>query len=218
MNKSRPDDTYYQGERRELLPYIPMLGDRLLDVGCGEGGFAAMLKRERGYQEIWGMEYDEKSAAVASSLLNRVIPGDASNALGALPDDYFNLICLNDVIEHLIWPEAFLAGLKQKLTQDARIFCSIPNLRQYRLLWNLLQSQDFEYTDSGLLDRTHLRFFTRKTMLTLLDRAGFEPTSVIGWGTTKSWKFKILNALTLWRGNDMMHSHFFILAKAKQMP
>ena len=215
MKAVRPDDSYYQGERRELLPYIPMLGDRLLDVGCSEGGFAAMLKRECGYKEIWGMEYDESSAAIASKVLDRVILGDASICLEQLPDGYFNLICLNDVIEHLIWPEMFLAGLKPKLAHDARIFCSIPNLRQYRLLWNLLQSQDFEYTDSGLLDRTHLRFFTRRTMLSLLDRAGFEPTSVIGWGTTKSWKFKILNALTLWRGKDMMHSHFFILAKLK---
>ncbi|TXT26942.1 MAG: type 11 methyltransferase [Gallionellaceae bacterium] len=214
MKHQRPIDTYYQNERRELLPYIPRQGTKFLDVGCGEGAFAMMLKRECGYIEAWGMEFDDKAAEVASSRLDRVLHGDATKTLDDLPDSYFDLICMNDFIEHLMWPEEFLRHLHAKLSSDGRIFCAIPNIRQYRLLWNLLQHQDFEYTDGGLLDRTHLRFFTRRTFLSLLNRAGYEPVSVTGWGTTKSWKFKILNALTLWRSNDMQHSHFFILAKA----
>lgn len=213
MKSQRPIDIYYQSERRELLPYIPRHGSKLLDVGCGEGAFAMMLKRECGYTEAWGMEFDDKAAGVAATLLDRVLHGDAAQTLADLPDGYFDLVCMNDVIEHLIWPEEFLKRLRAKLSPDASIFCAVPNIRQYRLLWNLLQHQDFEYTDGGLLDRTHLRFFTRRTFLSMLNRAGYEPVSVIGWGTTKSWKFKILNALTLWKGNDMQHSHFYIQAK-----
>lgn len=214
MINQRPIDTYYQSERRELLPYIPRQGSKLLDVGCGEGAFAMMLMRECGYTKAWGMEFDDKAAEVASTRLERVLHGDAAKTLDDLPDGYFDLVCMNDVIEHLMWPEEFLNRLRTKLSPSALIFCSIPNIRQYRLLWNLLQHQDFEYTDGGLLDRTHIRFFTRKTILSMLDRAGYEPVSVVGWGTTKSWKFKILNALTLWHSNDMQHSHFYILAKA----
>ena len=209
----RPADTYYQNERRDLLPYIPALGQRMLDIGCGEGAFASMLKRERGYSEVWGMELDLKAAEVASTRLDKVISGDIVQTLDSLPDGYFNLACMNDVLEHLIWPEEFIVRLRDKLCPGGQIFCSVPNIRQYRLLWNLIQYQDFEYTELGLLDRTHLRFFTRRTFLSMLQRAGYEPVSVVGSGTTKSWKFKILNALTLWRSGDMQHSHFYIQAK-----
>ena len=212
MNQ-RPSDEYYQAERRNLLPWIPSQGERLLDIGCGEGAFALMLKRERGYVEAWGMELDDKAAKVAATKLDRVILGDVVQTLDELPDGYFHLVCMNDVLEHLMGPEKFLIRLRAKLAPDSRIFCSVPNIRQYRFLWNLLQYQDFEYSDQGLLDRTHIRFFTRRTFLSLLNRAGYEPVSVTGFGDTKSWKFKILNALTLWRGDDMRHSHFFIQAK-----
>lgn len=209
----RASDAYYQSERRDLLSYIPRQGARLLDIGCGEGGFALMLKRECGYTEVWGMELDGKAAQVASTRLDRVIRGDAAHTVDELPDNYFNLACMNDVLEHLMWPEDFLKRLRPKLAPGGRIFCSVPNIRQYRLLWNLIQHQDFEYAEAGLLDRTHVRFFTRRTFLSMLARAGYEPVSVIGWGTTKSWKFKILNALTFWRSDDMRHSHFFIQAR-----
>lgn len=211
--KQRPSDTYYQNERRDLLPFIPRQGTRLLDIGCGEGAFALLLKREMGYNEAWGMEIDDKASKIAATRLDRVIHGDVVSNLDELPDGYFDLISMNDILEHLMWPEELLARLRIKLSPNGRIFCSVPNIRQYRLLWNLLQHQDFEYTESGLLDRTHIRFFTRRTFLSLLTRAGYEPVSIVGTGTTKSWKFKILNALTLWRSYDMLHAHFYIQAK-----
>lgn len=205
----RPSGPYFQNERRDLIPYIPRQGARVLDIGCSEGAFAAMLKRECGYTEAWGMEFDDKAAEVAATRLDRVIHGDVVKTLDELPNGYFDLVCMNDVLEHLIWPEELLKRLHAKLSPNARIFCSVPNIRQFRILWNLLQYQDFEYTEQGTLDRTHLRFFTRRTFLSMLDRAGYEPVSVVGCcGTTKSWKFKILNALTLWKGDDMQHISF----------
>lgn len=213
----RPSDPYFQNERRDLLPLIPHHGTKLLDVGCAEGGFAHLLKQERGYTEAWGMELDERAASVASTRLEKVVIGDVTQTLDSLPNHHFDLVCMNDVLEHLIWPEEFLKRLHGKLTPDAYIFCSVPNIRQFRILWNLLQHQDFEYTESGILDRTHLRFFTKKTFLSMLDRAGYEPLNVVSCcGTTRSWKFRILNALTLWRGSDMQHSHIYVLARAKQ--
>ena len=213
--KQRPSDTYYQDERRGLLPFIPRQGTRLIDIGCGEGVFALMLKREMGYTETWGMEIDDKAANIAATRLDRVIQGDVVQTIDELPDGYFDLVCMNDLLEHLMWPEEFLVRLRAKLSPEGRIFCSIPNIRQYRLLWNLLQHQDFEYTESGLLDRTHIRFFTRKTFISLLKRAGYEPVSVVGSSVKKrrSLKFIILNALTLWRSEDMRHVQFYIQAK-----
>ena len=213
LMEHRPSDTYYQNERRDLIPFITRQGTRLIDIGCGEGVFALMLKREMGYTEAWGMEIDDKAARIAATRLDRVILGDVVKTLDELPDGYFDLACMNDLLEHLMWPEEFLIRLRAKLSPAGRIFCSVPNIRQFRLLWNLLQHQDFEYTERGLLDRTHIRFFTKRTFLSLLTRAGYEPISVVGTGTTKSWKFKILNALTLWRSEDMRHGQFYIQAK-----
>lgn len=210
----RAPDQYYQSERRELIKYIPMQGSRVLEIGCGEGAFALMLKKECGYKEAWGMEFDEQAASVADTRLDRVIRGDIDQTLDQLPDNYFDLICMNDVIEHLVWPEDIVKRLKEKLRHGGNFFCSVPNIRQYRILWNLIQHQDFEYTEQGTLDRTHLRFFTPRTILSMLNRAGYEVVLVdTCCGSTKSFKYKILNALTLWRGQDMQHSHIFVLAK-----
>lgn len=215
-SNQRPTNAYFQNERRDLLPYLPRLGGKILDIGCSEGAFALMLKRECGYSEAWGMEFDNAAAAVASTRLDRVIQGDVVQTLDQLPDGYFDLVCMNDVLEHLIWPEELLKRVRTKLNRNGRIFCSVPNLRQFRILWNLLQHQDFEYTEQGILDRTHLRFFTRRTLLSMLNRAGYDVVSIVGCcGKSRSWKFKILNALTLWKGEDMQHSHFYIEAKPK---
>ena len=213
-NYQRAPDPYYQSERRDLIQYIPKQGSRVLEIGCGEGAFALMLKTECGYKEAWGIELDDQAASVAVTRLDRVIHGDIEQLFDELPDNYFDLICMNDVIEHLVWPEDIVKRLKVKLSSNGKFFCSVPNIRQYRILWNLIQHQDFEYTEQGTLDRTHLRFFTPRTILSMLNRAGYEALSVnTCCGSTKSFKYKILNALTLWRGKDMQHSHIYVLAQ-----
>lgn len=205
--------SYFQCERQDILSYVPKSGSRMIDIGCGEGAFAELVKKNNGFKEVWGMELDEKSAAVASTRLDRVVKGDIVETLKELPDNYFDFACMNDILEHLVWPELFLKELRTKLTANATIFCSVPNIRYYRLIWNLLQHGDFEYQDSGILDRTHLRFFTKKSFLSVLARTGYEPVQVIIPTKSQSFRFKILNLLTLMRGHDMQSTHLYILAK-----
>jgi len=76
--------------------------------------------------EAWGWSFDDKAAKVASTRLDRVLHGDATKTLNDLPDNYFDLICMNDVIEHLIWPEEFLKNLRAKLSPDGRISALFP--------------------------------------------------------------------------------------------
>ena len=82
----------------------------VLDVGCGAGAFAGRLKQERG-AEVWGIELDPEAARIADAALDRVLVGDALDQLERLPDGAFDCIVLNDILEHLVVPEALLQGL-----------------------------------------------------------------------------------------------------------
>jgi len=82
-----------------------------------------------------------------------------------LPNDYFDLIICNDVIEHMVDHEAFYNTIKQKVTDNAFMIGSLPNVRFLPNLFELLYFKDWQYRDVGILDRTHLRFFTQKSIL-----------------------------------------------------
>ena len=90
-----------------------------------------------------------------------------------LPDHYFDLVIANDVIEHMEYPSTFLRSIRCKLADNGHIIGSVPNVRYVSNLWNLLLKRDWQYTEAGVLDNTHLRFFTQKSIARTLTEAGF---------------------------------------------
>ena len=116
------------------------------------------------------------------------------------PDCYFDLIICNDVIEHMIDHEKFLIDIKKKMKPDAVIVGSIPNIRYYQVLFNLVFKKDWQYKETGVLDRTHLRFFTEKSLKRTFKKCGFNIEKFNGinrvkyYLTVKSFvKFLIFN-------------------------
>lgn len=93
-----------------------------------------------------------------------MLNGTYDDVSGDLPDNYFDLIVCNDVIEHMIDHDDFFEKIKQKMAPNATILMSIPNVRYIRNLLRLLLFKDWQYEDAGVLDRTHLRFFTEKSL------------------------------------------------------
>ena len=132
-----------------------------LDVGCSVGGVGYALRRRFPDCALWGCELDAKAAELARQHFDQVIQQDVENldlkALGL--EKPFDLICLLDVLEHLFNPWMLLQGLHRIATDDAQVLVSLPNASNLPLLYDAVRGH-WRYRDQGLLDFTHLRFFT----------------------------------------------------------
>jgi GT2 family glycosyltransferase/Flp pilus assembly protein TadD len=126
---------------------------------------------------VWGIEPVEHAARDARTKLDRVITSKAEDALAELPDGYFDVMVCADVLEHMQDPAAFLAQARNKLSLRGEVVASIPNVRHWSVLVDLLEGR-WDYQDAGILDRTHLRFFTRKSILELFGNAGLVVTGL----------------------------------------
>lgn len=201
-----------------MLEFIPAGASRLLEVGCGEGAFAGHLKTVRAEQdapvEVWGVEQDESAAGKAAAVLDHVLQGDVAQVLADLPPRHFDCLILNDVIEHVPDPGNLLRSLHPVLKPGGHLVASIPNVRYFFNVVDLAVHGRWHYTDEGILDRTHLRFFTRSSMISLLTDCGYEVERTVGINATGSWKFRLVNLLTAGRWSDMKYLQFACLARA----
>lgn len=207
--------TYYENPRPEMLPFVPEGAGTVLDIGCGAGAFAKQLKERSGESppEIWGVEMDPVAAGLAGASLDRVMVGDVFDILPGLPAEKFDCVVLNDVLEHLLEPGDLLARLRPALRPDAVLVASIPNVRYFFNVVDLAVRGRWDYTDEGILDRTHLRFFTRASMVRMFLEAGYRVDQTVGINPTGSAKFKLVNLLTLGRWSDMRFLQFAIVAR-----
>ena len=161
---------YYQYARHEVLDLIPAAVGRLLDVGCGAGVLGAAVKAAGG-ATVHGVELMPEIAAIAATRLDYVWSGAVEEVLPQLPDGNYDCIVVADVLEHLVDPLAVLRALRDKLAPGGVIVASIPNLQNWGVLSALIEGR-FEYASEGILDRTHLRFFTRRSAEALFWSAG----------------------------------------------
>ena len=146
----------------------------VLDVGCGIGLNGAALKRSGA--RVTGLEIAPASMARATRVLDEVIACDITSdasVRAALGGRRFDLILLADVLEHTAHPLAVLGRLLAHLDEDGQVIVSLPNIAAWTVRLGLLGGR-FEYTPSGILDETHLRFFTRESAARLLEQAGLE--------------------------------------------
>jgi len=172
------DPGYYDHLRLELLDLFPRAPTRLLDVGCGSGATGAAAKARWPGVETLGIEVTADAAQRAVARLDRVFAGSAETLdLAAAGVAGVDGVLLADVLEHLVDPWRFLAGLRAVLAPNATVVASIPNVANLWLLDELAAGR-FAYTPSGLLDKTHLRFFTRRSIAALFDGAGYD---IVRW-------------------------------------
>jgi len=168
-----PEEKYYVHARPEMLQFVPNTAEKVLDIGCSEGRFGELLKN-RQTTEVWGVEPHTASAKFADRRLDNVYVGTVEENIDYLPNAYFDVITCNDVLEHMADPSSVLTLLYQKLVPGGCVVASLPNMRYWETLYQLIFKKDWEYTSCGILDRTHLRFFTQKSMNRLFTDAGYE--------------------------------------------
>jgi len=167
----KSEQLYFSSERSEMVQFLPSEYSSVLEIGCNVGNFRQFVSKPC---EYWGVEPFEEAANVAKTKMDKVLVGFYDKIASEIPDDYFDLIIACDVIEHMEQPWNFLQSIKRKMTAKSSIVLSIPNVRYYGNLKNLLYHKDWKYEDLGILDITHLRFFTEKSIIRLLNENGFE--------------------------------------------
>jgi SAM-dependent methyltransferase len=162
----------YYTFRPEIAKLVPADARTVIDVGCGDGALGRGLKRARPALQVRGIETDAKAAAAAAVGLDDVLCGDACLPL---PDRWPSADCaiFADVLEHMTDPWDCLRIWRQRLRKGATIVVSVPNMLHFSALRELRRGR-WDYRDSGILDKTHLRFFTRDTSREMIVDAGFE--------------------------------------------
>lgn len=206
------DIAYYTHQRSELLPFIPEGVNTALDIGCGDGSFGALLKQKHDCI-VWGIEPDTASAIKAEKVLDKAVNAVLSDSLSELTGIKFDVIFFNDVLEHLADPSEALILCKDLLNDGGHIIASIPNIRWYPVILSLLRYKDFKYLESGVMDKTHLRFFTKKSMIRLFENSGYRIRCIKGINKHDNFYFfNLLNFLLLGTQADMKYPQFVVVA------
>jgi len=171
--------SYYHNIRPEVIGLIPAEAVRVLEIGCAAGAMGRNLKEQRPEVEVVGVELNPQAAELARDRLDAVICGDIEEfEFLPYPHEYFDCITFGDVLEHLRDPEALLKRLLPYLHPDGVLICSIPNIRHQSVMLNLMVNGRWEYQDEGLLDRTHIHFFTLAEIRVMMDRLGLDMEQV----------------------------------------
>jgi len=173
LDRQTPAHEYFQGQRTDVADLVPKNCARILDVGCGYGGLGRTLLAS-GVEHVFGVEINPNAASQLDGVYANYWIGDVEQV--SLPADVeaFDCIVFADVLEHLRDPWGTLKRYRQWLKPGGYVVASIPNVRNIALLYNLAIRGRWRYEESGLLDRTHLRFFTRGEILDLFAGAGLE--------------------------------------------
>ena len=210
----KPADDYFRGQRSDVADLVPGGCGRVLDVGCGYGGLGRSL-RARGVAQVFGVEINPDAGSQLAGVYADYWIGDVEQV--NLPDDIedFDCIVFADVLEHLRDPWGTLTRYLQRLKPGGYVVASIPNVRNIALLYNLVVRGKWHYEESGLLDHTHLRFFTRREIMVLFSVADLEIDMVRENREQLSWKRHILAAPLLALIPDLGVCQYLIRARRR---
>ncbi len=188
------EQNYFTAARYEVLDLAPEFSKNVLEVGCGTGETLSLLKSKGRCSNTVGVELFQTAAEEARKIVDCVYNLDIQkNSV----DGSYELIMAMDVLEHLVDPWSVLKRLvKENLVNGGVLIASIPNIRHYSVVASILKG-NFDYALSGILDRTHLRFFTKKTMYALYESAGLKVVECVPTRFSKFSRSNILNSVTL---------------------
>jgi 2-polyprenyl-3-methyl-5-hydroxy-6-metoxy-1,4-benzoquinol methylase len=174
VEKSR----YFSGVNPDLLNWLPVNAAQVLEVGCGTGQLGRVFLSRNPLSRYLGIELVNEAAKQAEDALHHVITGDIEHpailsALDqALDGTQLDLLIFGDVLEHLHDPWKILSILRQRMNEQGVCVACIPNVAHWSLLQQQLRGR-WDYSDAGLLDRTHLRFFTLHSAREMFQQAGW---------------------------------------------
>lgn len=211
----KTNESYYQLDRREILRHVPTSAKKVLEIGCGYGAFGGILKSERDV-EVWGIEICEAAAEAASRKMDRIIVANIEQENLSLPLNYFDCLIFNDILEHLINPWRVLHSLRANLVDAGHVVASIPNIRYYHTMKALLLRKEWRYTNAGILDKTHLRFFTEKSVRDMFQSCDYDMVHIEGINSLRyTPRLKVLNWITGCKFEDMRYLQFVYVGQKR---
>lgn len=203
------DSQYYNFEKTRIHSLFKDGPNVVLDLGCGSGQLGKRLIELNRAHEVVGVEIFEAAAITASKYYSKVIRGDIENI--ELPyREYFDYVVCGDILEHLRDPWVTLQRVHGWLKPGGALIASIPNIRYWRVVRDLLFKGRWEYVDSGIMDITHLRFFTRRTFIEALEGNGFSISKCEFWINGKKQGF--FNRITIGFFREFLGSQLMVLA------
>jgi 2-polyprenyl-3-methyl-5-hydroxy-6-metoxy-1,4-benzoquinol methylase len=165
---------YFSNIRNDLISEIDFGPNIILEVGCGNGATIAKLKADGHAIFVAGIEMVAKKELLEKNIIDKIIIGNIEEIELPFEEGFFDIIILGDVLEHLIDPWSTLDKLKKYVKINGKIIISMPNVRNWRVLLSLIFMGNWDYNKSGILDKTHLRFFTKNGMKLLIKNSNLK--------------------------------------------
>lgn len=208
------------GVHRLIIDQVP-IGSSVLDIGCASGYLGKALKTEKNCR-VFGIEPDASSYALANGSGDYEYVSDlpiekAISEERIRNEKYARIICA-DVLEHLANPDEIVRSLKNLLSENGRLIVSLPNVAHYSVRFALLRGK-FDPTETGILDRTHLHFYTKKSAIGLFEANGWEVVTIRPRGDLERWlrrlKLEPLGKRLLFSFSNLFAIQYIFVLKIK---
>ncbi|WP_295955494.1 class I SAM-dependent methyltransferase [Rhodoferax sp.] len=212
-DKSPP---YFGHVRHEIAPALPERCGSVLEVGCGAGVTLEWLRKRPGTTHTTGIEIFEDAATLARSKADEIYCLDIEHAV--LPDgiSMFNTILCLDVLEHMVNPWRTLHRLVTlHLKPGGTIVVTLPNIRHHTVVLPLLLKGRWQYEEDGIMDRTHLRFFSKHSAIALLNHADLESAQCTALSFAENRLKHAVNQATLRIFEGLITPQYLLSAKKK---
>ncbi|MBK7053311.1 MAG: class I SAM-dependent methyltransferase [Rhodoferax sp.] len=211
QNYADKNDNYFAHARREIAPCLPQKCGRVLEIGCGSGATLAWLRQAGRASCTVGVEIAEAAAQSARDHADEVFCLDFERGEIPVANAKFDVILCLDVLEHMVNPwQAIDRLVSLYLVPGGTMVVSLPNVGHYSVVLPLLFQGRWDYAQAGLLDRTHLRFFTRKSAKHLLSHPDLEAARCMARGFERSSLKGIFNMLTFGIFADLLTYQYYL--------
>jgi len=172
------DLQYFSGVRSDYLSELDEDSSAwILEIGCGFGNTGAKALSEGKCGHYCAVELCEAAAEKAEQQISEVVCGNIEDIDLPWPDQTFDALILSEILEHLVDPWAVLRKARRLMKPYAAVFASTPNISYYRVVLMLLKGR-WDLTDRGVMDRTHLRWFTPQSFREMFESCGYCVRSV----------------------------------------
>jgi len=211
------DTEYFRNTRTDLISLIPNNPkNRILEIGAGGGYTLIEIKKRNLAVELVGVELIKSdNAHQEDPLIDKFIICNVETEKIDLPTSYFDVILLGDVLEHLLDPWSFLHKISAHLKPNGLFIASVPNIRHYSAINNIIFKGDFQYQNQGLFDRTHYRFFCKKNIRAMFNTSAFTcekifPIERLFKGKSTA---KFLNSITFGLFEQFLTIQYIVVSK-----
>lgn len=203
---------YFAGARKRFIDDLPFNpAARLLEIGCGNGDTAAYAKLSGKCGYAAGVELCREAAEEAMNRMDHVVIGDVEQLELPFPPVHFDVLILSEVLEHLRDPWRVLHRLRAYLVPGARLHSGSPNVAHWSIPLMLTHGR-FDYNMVGILDKTHLRWFTPSTYRELFEDCGYR-VEFVGPASPLRRKARVFDWLTRGRLQHLLHTQIYIRAR-----